>query len=99
VRALYPDREAFVQRHGTGPTSLSALRTILAETRQRGVATEDGEITPGFASIAACVLDHNDLPLAGVAVTYPVDADPDTSVIDDAVRATAATLSRRVRGR
>ena len=44
VRALYPDREAFVQRHGAGPTSLSALRAILAETRQRGLATEDGEI-------------------------------------------------------
>src|SRR5918996_5673968 len=26
VRALYPDQGAFVQRHGTGPTSLSALR-------------------------------------------------------------------------
>src|SRR5690242_20764120 len=25
VRALYPDRSTFVQRHGTGPTSLSAL--------------------------------------------------------------------------
>lgn len=99
VRALYPDREAFVQRHGTGPTSLSALRTILAETRQRGLATEDGDITPGFASIAACVLDHNDLPLAGVAVTYPADADADVGAISEAVRVTAATLSRRVRGR
>jgi len=99
VRALYPDREAFVQRHGGGPTSLSALRTILAETRQRGLATEDGEITPGFASVAACVLDHNDLPLAGVAVTYAVDGGADTAAIADAVRTTASTLSKRVRGR
>lgn len=99
VRALYPDREAFVQRHGGGPTSLSALRTILAETRQRGFATEDGEITPGFASIAACVLDHNDLPLAGVAVTYAADAGADTTAIADAVRSTAASISRRIRGR
>jgi DNA-binding IclR family transcriptional regulator len=99
VRALYPDREAFVQRHGSGPTSLSALRTILAETRQRGLATEDGEITPGFSSVAAPVLDHNDLPLAGVAVTFPPDSDPDIAAIADAVRATAAVLARRVRGR
>ena len=49
VRALYPDRGAFVDRHGKGPTSLSALRTILTETRQGGHATEDGEVTPGTA--------------------------------------------------
>lgn len=98
VRALYPDREAFVQRHGAGPTSLSALRAILAETRQRGLATEDGEITPGFASIGAAVLDHNELPLAGVAVTFSTDGDADTDRIADDVRSTAAALSRRVRG-
>lgn len=99
VRALYPDREAFVQRHGAGPASLSALRSILAETRQRGLATEDGEITPGFASIGAAVLDHNDLPLAGVAVTYPADGEADTARIAEAVLSTAAALTRRVRGR
>ena len=49
VRALYPDRAAFVDRHGQGPTSLSALRSILSEARQRGHATEDGEVTPGLA--------------------------------------------------
>ena len=37
VRALFPDKEAFVDRHGNGPTSLSALRVLLAETRQRGL--------------------------------------------------------------
>lgn len=98
VRALYPDRESFVQRHGSGPTSLSALRTILADTRQRGLATEDGEITPGLASVGAAVLDHNDHPLAAVAVTYPVDGDAEPDRIAEAVRATAAALSRRMRG-
>ena len=56
-------------RHG--PTSPSALRSLLAETRQRGYAVEEGEVTPGFASVAAPVLDHNGHPVAGVAVTYP----------------------------
>jgi DNA-binding IclR family transcriptional regulator len=98
VRALYPDREAFVQRHGLGPASLGALRAVLAETRQRGFAVEDGEVTPGLASVGAAVLDHNDLPLAGVAVTYPADAGVDPGRIADAVRATAAALTRRVRG-
>ena len=38
VRALYPDRAAFVDRLGTGPTSSSGLRTVLSEARQRGYA-------------------------------------------------------------
>src|SRR3954449_3189063 len=70
VRALYPDRDAFVDRHGTGPTSLSSLRSLLTETRQRGYGAERGEVTPGFASVAAAVLDHNQHPVAGVAVTF-----------------------------
>jgi DNA-binding IclR family transcriptional regulator len=99
VRALFPDRSAFVDRHGVGPTSLSALRTLLAETRQRGYAVEQGEVTPGFASVAAAVLDHNQHPVAGVAVTYPVDAGV---AVDRAVRATqrcADTVTRRLGGR
>ncbi len=46
VRALYPDRSAFVDRHGLGPASLSALRTLLSETRQRGWAAEHGRGDP-----------------------------------------------------
>ena len=97
VRALYPDRSAFVERHGRGPTTLSGLRTLLAETRQRGYAVEDGEVTPGLASVAAPVLDHNGHPVAGVAVTYPTPADeqPPTT----AVRRTAEALTARLGGR
>jgi DNA-binding IclR family transcriptional regulator len=97
VRALYPDRTAFVDRHGRGPTSLSALRTILSETRQRGRATEDGEVTPGLQSVAAPVLDHNAHPVAGVAVTVPSDVD-DVAAVTAAVTATAAALTRRLGG-
>ncbi|MCB0905723.1 MAG: IclR family transcriptional regulator [Nocardioidaceae bacterium] len=98
VRALYPDQSAFVDRHGQGPRSLSALRTLLSDTRQRGHATEDGEITPGFASVAAAVLDHNGFPLAGVAVTYPVEEAPEAESLAAAVRRTADLLSRRLGG-
>ena len=101
VRALHPDRSAFVDRHGAGPTSLSALRTLLAETRQRGYAVEDGEVTPGFTSVAAPVTDHNDLPVAGVAVTWstPSSDEPDVGSVATATRETAAALSRRLGGR
>ncbi len=77
VRALYPDKGSFVDRHGRGPQSLSALRSVLSETRQRGYATEDGEVTPGFASVAAAVLDHNGIPLGGIATTYATHEDVD----------------------
>ena len=100
VRALYPDRDAFVDRHGLGPSSLSALRSLLAETRQRGYATEEGEVTPGFASVAATVLDHNRHPVAGVAVTYASDDPPaDLRRTISATRRTAATLTARLGGR
>jgi DNA-binding IclR family transcriptional regulator len=104
VRALYPDRSAFVDRHGLGPSSLSALRTLLAETRQRGYAIESGEVTPGFASVAAAVLDHNHHPVAGVAVTYPSPGGSDDASVDvrraiEATRRTAAALTSRLGGR
>jgi DNA-binding IclR family transcriptional regulator len=100
VRALYPDRAAFVDRHGLGPTSLSALRGLLSETRQRGYAAEQGEVTPGFASVASAVCDHNGHPVAGVAVTYPTDEPPGGPLADTvaAVRRTADGLTRRLGG-
>ena len=95
VRALYPDAQAFVDRHGTGPRTLSQLRTLLADTRQRGYAVEEGEVTPGLSSVASPVLDHNAHPVAGVALTF---ADGETGALADAVRRTAQALSRRLGG-
>jgi len=105
VRALYPDRSAFVERHGTGPESLSSLRALLGETRQRGYATEQGEVTPGFASVAAPVLDHNGHPVAGLAVTYEsgsadqrADQGADPTALSMAVRRAAEALTARLSG-
>jgi DNA-binding IclR family transcriptional regulator len=95
VRALYPDAQAFVDRHGTGPRTLSQLRTLLADTRQRGYAVEEGEVTPGLSSVASPVLDHNAHPVAGLALTF---ADGDTQGLAGAVRLTAQALSRRLGG-
>jgi DNA-binding IclR family transcriptional regulator len=101
VRALFPDAGAFVDRHGVGPRSLSALRRVLAEVRRRGYATEDGEVTPGFASVATAVHDHAGRPVAGVAVTFPtgeVDAAGRDRIAVRVTRA-AAELTRRINGR
>lgn len=97
VRALYPDRSAFVERRGNGPTSLTMLRELLTETRRRGYALEDEDISPGLASVAAAVLDHNGHPVAGVAVTYAKPAKDKQFV--RAVQSTADTVSTRLAGR
>jgi DNA-binding IclR family transcriptional regulator len=99
VRALFPDRSAFSSRHGVGPASPSALRGLLVDTRHRGYALEEGEVTPGFASVAAPVLDHTGHPAAGVAVTYPADADVALGDLVAATRRTAAQVTRRIGGR
>lgn len=96
VRALYSRSSDFVDRHGVGPRTLSALRRVLTDTRQRGYAVEDGEITPGLASVAVAVLDHNRHPAAAVAVTFADDADP--ADLLPAVAAAAGNLSRRIGG-
>ena len=98
VRALYPDRSAFVDRHGRGPQSLSALRGVLSETRRRGYATEDGEVTPGFASVAVAVLDHNGTPIGGIATTYESREAVALEALVAAVSTTARTVSRRIGG-
>lgn len=95
VRALFPDRAAFTDRTGLGPQTLSALRTLLQETRQRGHAVENGEVTTGFASVAAAVLDHNDHPVAGVALTF-TSGDRVGPELAAAVRRTALTISQRM---
>jgi len=97
VRALFPDHDAFVDRTGRGPRSLPELRRVLAETRQRGWATEDGEVTEGLASVGAPVLDHVGHPLAGLAVTY-ASPGTDPAPLRTAVRRAAESLTARIGG-
>ncbi|TXL57656.1 IclR family transcriptional regulator [Aeromicrobium terrae] len=95
VRALYPNRDAFVSRTGLGPTSPTELRRLLVDTRARGHATEDGEVTSGFASVAAAVAAGT--IHASVAVTWESRRAPDLPELADAVRATAAEITARLR--
>lgn len=88
-------------RTSRGPASVAELRELLDATRERGWATEDGDIDPAYASVATAVLDHNDYPAAAVGLTFRrtlVD-DAQWARFGRAVAAAAATLSRRIRGR
>lgn len=98
VRALYPDPAAFVQRNGTGPTSLARLRPLLSRVRTDGYAQEVGSVTPGLASVGAPALDHTGHPVAGVAATYPVNeaGEQERARLVQAVRRCARELSARL---
>jgi DNA-binding IclR family transcriptional regulator len=77
VRALFPNRDSFVDRTGRGPAHLPALRRLLAEGRRRGWAVEDGYVTPGFASVAAPVVDHGGHPIAAISTTFRHECSPE----------------------
>ena len=106
VRALFPDREAFVHRHEDPEGAehidrYSKLRSVLDDTLTRGYALERGSVTAGLASIGVPVLDHRGWPVAAIAVTFAEDGiDPDqfAGMAQD-VRTTAQTLSTRIHGR
>lgn len=112
VRALFPDRDAFVHRHDhadstdrapndEGIDRYSKLRSVLDATTTRGYALERGSVTRGFSSVAVPVLDHRDWPVASIAVTFR-DEDVSRDRYDELaaeVRRTAETLSSRIHGR
>lgn len=101
VHALFPDRASLATRTSVGgPTSPSALRTILASVRRDGVGREDGEIDPRLASVAVAAHDHAGRGVAAVTLTFP-SADHDDgarSALATTARATADALTTRLGG-
>lgn len=101
VRALFPNRDAFVDRTGLGPRTPGELRDLLARERARGWSEEDGHVTAGIASVAACVLDYGHRPAAAVSCTFPsssVVSDDERASLAGVVRTTAARLAKRMAG-
>jgi DNA-binding IclR family transcriptional regulator len=98
VRALYPDRDSFVQRGGGGPRSLAELRSLLTRTRTDGHAREEGTVTPDLSSVAVPVLDRGGRPLAAIALTLRTGEATDEHVNELVSRArlAAADVSRRL---
>ncbi|GGL85771.1 IclR family transcriptional regulator [Nakamurella endophytica] len=107
IRALFPDRGAFVDRTGRGPASPGQLREVLAAARLRGWSLEDGQVSADTASVAAAVFDHNGRPVAAVGVTvrHRCDAGAEApgcphglGALAGPVRAAAADLTGAVGG-
>ncbi|GAA3629590.1 IclR family transcriptional regulator [Microbacterium awajiense] len=98
VRALYPDASAFADRTGRGPRRPGELRAVLRDTRTRGYATEDGEVTLGLRSVGVAVRDHAGWPAAAIALTWPTDQPRDDDELAARAADAAAELERRLYG-
>jgi DNA-binding IclR family transcriptional regulator len=98
LRVLFPG--PLVDRTGRGPRSLRELRRVLADEARRGWSAEDGHVTEGFASIAACSFDHVGHPAAAITVTFRRETRPEETwpALADRVRTTAGELTRRLSG-
>lgn len=92
VRAVMSTPSAFISRTGRGPQSLSALRRVLAEERRKGWSHEDGEVVPGYASVAAAVKE-NGRPVASISITFRAGSDAALPEFGEAVLRAAHTLS------
>lgn len=99
VRALYPDRSSFTQRHERGPQSLGELRGILTRTRTDGYAREDGTVTPELSSIAVAITDRTGRSPAAIAVTFRSReaTDEHVTALVAHTRAAAHDVARRLR--
>ena len=98
LRALYPNRESLVERHGGGATTLAELRRELAAVRRAGYSTETGLVSGDAASIACAVTDHQGYPLAAVAITFPMADAPASPQLITQVQRTAEAIGRRLGG-
>lgn len=96
VRAQYPDASVFTERTGRGPRRPGELRELLRQVRERGYATEDGEVTLGLRSVGVAVHDHAGWPAAAIAVTWPDDGERDAVDLASRASEAASELSRRL---
>lgn len=84
LRALYGD-QALARFTEQTPTSLAALRALLAEDRRRGYAISSAFFEPGVTAVAAPVRDRTGRVVAAINVSA-VDAALDPSYITGALK-------------
>ncbi|WP_308252058.1 IclR family transcriptional regulator [Pseudonocardia sp. KRD291] len=102
LRALLSTGTPLQRRTARGPSSLRALHATLAAERRRGWACEDGEVSPGFASVAHPVLGPDGHAVAALSVTFRHLCDPACGQtwpeLAGTVRRTAHEITRRLGG-
>lgn len=100
-RALYSDSAAFTARQPDPViTGYSQLKSHLEVVRRRGYATEEGEVSAGFTSLAVVALDHVGWPAAAVATTFlshRMTAERRETLVGE-LTSVATEVSRRIYG-
>lgn len=88
------------RRTRKGPSGYHQLVPLLRNDRARGWSEEDGEVTEGYASVAAVVRSHGWRPGAAVSATFPsgdLDADGRAALAEE-VGSVADVLTARLGG-
>lgn len=99
VRALYPSRDRLTHRNEAGPSTLGELDRILADTRARGWATENGDVTADYSSVGAAAADRNGYPVAAIGLTFLDEGTRDRDTLGRATVQAADALTSRLAGR
>ena len=98
VRAMYGGNVALPTRTGKGPVSVKELNVDLQNAKQKGFSFENGFVTEGFSSIAVAVLNHLQMPVAAIGMTFRNDsgADVHQGFLVKQLQAAATELSKRL---
>lgn len=98
LRAMYGGNSALPTRTGKGPESVKELSQDLLEAKLRGFSFENGFVTEGFSSIAVAVLNHLQMPVAAIGMTFRNDANAEAyqEFLVKQLQVAAAELSKRL---
>jgi DNA-binding IclR family transcriptional regulator len=98
VRAMYGGNISLPTRTGKGPVSVKELTQDLQVAKQQGFSFENGFVTEGFSSIAVAVLNHLQMPVAAIGMTFRNDPDAEThqEFLVKSSQAAATELSKRL---
>ena len=98
VDAIYARSKELVTRTSAGPKTYADLKRTLGEERPLGFATEVSEVSEGYSSVGAPVLNHLGYPLAGIAITFQTLIVSQLQLLElgETLKVSAAELSRKL---
>lgn len=73
INALYSGQVELPNRTGLGPKTVAELQQQLMQDRVAGCSMEDGFITEGLSGVSVAVLDHLNLPVAALNLTFKTE--------------------------
>jgi DNA-binding IclR family transcriptional regulator len=98
VRAMYAGTTTLVTRTGKGPATIKDLVSDLQIAKANGFSFEESFVTEGYSSIAVSVINHLNMPVAALAMTFRAeDQKPETKeFLVMLLKQAAAELSKRL---